>query len=156
MKGTRGIDDPPEVAPAYLASLQVFSQRTSLAELTDLLGTPSSGYDIGDAVSKHNPDSGQRSEAMWSLDSTAPRQSPLELHLEELVTVAERHKDAFKLLDSSSTRIVMFCGIEDGPRVSVSKELPEAFLVRGCGLTLTPALMKRLVDMRIALIVDFF
>ncbi|MET9626629.1 DUF4279 domain-containing protein [Lentzea sp. NPDC006480] len=94
----------------YTASLRVFSERLTFADLVAVLGEPTEGYDIGDPVSQRRPDGPRRKWAHWRLGSTAPRTQPLDEHIAELVTFAEAHSRGFDALGDKVLTDV-FCGV---------------------------------------------
>jgi hypothetical protein len=93
----------------YTASLRVWSETLGLAELTDQLGEPSKGHDVGDPISSRRPDSGRRKHAMWMLESGLDRTRPLDEHIEALLEAVEAQSEAFEAIREKS-RIDVFCG----------------------------------------------
>src|SRR6266576_497253 len=93
----------------YTASLRIFSKNKSLAELIAVLGDPSDGHDVGDAISSRLPER-TREEARWGLKSTVERTSPLDEHIDELVTFAEDRRDLLARL-RADCEIDIFCGV---------------------------------------------
>ena len=97
----------------YTASLRVISETLGLAELTNRLGEPSEGHDLGDPISSSRPDSGRRKHAIWMLESGLDRTRPLDEHIEALVEAVEAQPEAFEAIREKS-RIDVFCGLFSG------------------------------------------
>ncbi len=97
----------------YTASLRVWSTTLRLDELTDRLGPPSKGHDVGDLISSTRPDSGRRKHSMWMLESGVDRARPLDEHIEALVVAAEARTQALDAIRDKCS-IDIFCGLFSG------------------------------------------
>jgi hypothetical protein len=126
----------------YTAALRVSTERLKLAELEARLGKPTEGHDVGDPVSRQRSDGPKRRHAQWSLQSSTERARPLDEHIEELVTFAERHRPALDSL-RADCRIDIFCGVFSGDGAQG-------------GFTIEPSLSQRLSDLQIAVGVDVY
>jgi hypothetical protein len=133
-----GEEEPHE----YTATLGVFSETLSLAELTAALGTPSSGHDRGDPVSSRNAEGPKRKNARWSRESEGQRQRRLEDQIEDLVLFMEMHQDAFQALAPVVWRDI-WCGVFSGEDAQG-------------GFNLEPDLLRRLADLHLPMIFDLY
>jgi hypothetical protein len=126
----------------YTASLRVWSETLRLGELSDRLGPPTEGHDIGDLISSKRPDSGRRMQAMWMLDSGLDRTRPLDEHIEALVVAAEERAQALDAI-RDECRIDIFCGL---------------FSRNGAqgGFTVDPQLSARLAALSLPIGVDVY
>ncbi|GHH60822.1 DUF4279 domain-containing protein [Lentzea cavernae] len=114
----------------YKASLRVFSETLTLADLVASLGEPTRSYDVGDPVSPRRPDGPRRAVSHWALRSRAQPTSPLDEHLSELVVFVEAHSREIEALRDKA-EIDVFCGVFAGDDAQG-------------GFTLTADLMRRL------------
>jgi Domain of unknown function (DUF4279) len=126
----------------YTASLSVFSETIPLRDLAAALGPPSKGYDRGEPVSRRRPDGAKREQASWFLESKGRGVRPLEDQIEDLVTFAEEHREAFAALGPSIERRI-FCGVFSGENAQG-------------GVILEPALLRRLADMDLVVVLDLY
>jgi hypothetical protein len=115
--------------------LRVLSNELRLRELVELLGAPSSAYDIGDPVSART--SATRKASMWSIEADVDRERPLDEHIEPLVAFAELHRAELGELRPQCKLIDISCGIF-------------ADEAEG-GWELSPLLMRRLADVELPL-----
>jgi effector-binding domain-containing protein len=126
----------------YTASLTVSSETLSLGELTAALGSPSSGRDRGDPVSRRTPDGAKRRHSSWILKSAGGRARPLEDQIEDLVAFAEERREALGPLAADHEARV-FCGIFSGEGAQG-------------GFTLEPGLLRRLADIGLPVVFDLY
>jgi hypothetical protein len=126
----------------YTASLRVFSETISLAELTEALGSASKGYDRGDLVSRRIPDGKRHQRAGWFLESEARRVKRLEDQIEDLVAFVEERRETFDALAPRVEKDI-FCGIFSGQSAQG-------------GFTLEPALLRRLADLGLEVVFDLY
>jgi hypothetical protein len=130
-----------ETAPRheYTASLRIFSTNKSLAELIAILGNPSDGHDVGDAISARHPER-THDASRWGLESTVGRTRRLEEHIDELVTFVENHRDIFTRLQADC-EIDIFCGVFTSDNING-------------GFVLEPSLAGRLHELQLLVVVD--
>ena len=126
----------------YTAGLRVFSERLKLAELEARLGRATDGRDIGDPVSRRRADSPRRQHALWSIESSVERTRPLDEHIDEVLTFAEKHRDTLDAL-RPDCRIDIFCGVFSGVEAQG-------------GFTFEPSLSRRLNDLQLPVVVDLY
>lgn len=127
----------------YSAGLRVISETMRLAELTALLGEPSTSHDIGDLVSRRSPDGTKRKHAHWGLDAQVARTRPLDEHIETLVAFAESNRDTLRALRPHCVRLDIFCGVFAEPGGQGGWEM-------------SPELMRRLVDLELTVGFDLY
>jgi hypothetical protein len=126
----------------YSATLRVSSQTLRLSQLTETLGEPSDGYDIGDPVSSRRPDSGRRRHSMWLLESGLDRTRPLDEQIEKLVAFVEAHRQIVDSLREQCT-VDIFCGLFSGDGATG-------------GFIISPGLSTRLADVQLPVDFDIY
>lgn len=120
--------------PQFTASLTIYSDSLSLADISGPLGAPSEGGEKGHALS------GRRTPLRHTYWSRRSGPGPLDEQVLELVVFVEEHWAAIdQLRNSCSMRI--FCGVFTAHE-------------RNCGFRLGEALLARLGAIDIALDVD--
>ena len=125
----------------YDATLRVFSERLTAAELRARLGEPSSGWDKGDPVSKRSPGAFRRN-ASWLLESGLDRTRSLSEHIEVLLDAVDARREGFDAI-RPDCEIDVFCGLWSGEAT------------RG-GPILWPDLLARLVELELPLSLDHY
>ena len=125
----------------YKASLRVFSDSMTAAELTARLGEPSTSYERGDPVSSR-PGASTRRRAMWCVESGLDRSRTLDEHL---ATIADRVEERHEAFESIRDRcdIDVFCGIFSGDDGQG-------------GFVIEPSLSDRLARFRLPVVFDIY
>lgn len=141
-------------APEYSASLRVFSRTLRLSELTERLGPPTKGHDFGEPVSATQGDAHKRTNAAWLLKSSAEAKLPLEIHIEEVISFAEKRSVAIEELRSECSMDI-FCGIFRGD-LEAPARTPRFVVALACGFTLEPELTRRLAALGLAVGFDIY
>ncbi|MFS8105222.1 DUF4279 domain-containing protein [Lentzea alba] len=126
----------------YKASLRVYSEALTLADLVAALGESTDGHDIGDPVSRRRPDGALRAGAQWALTSSAQRTSPLDEHVAELVAFIEARSREIDAL-GDKVQIDVFCGVFTGDDAQG-------------GFTLEADLMRRLSALNVDVVFDLY
>jgi hypothetical protein len=139
-------------APEYTAAIRVVTTAMSLARLTNLLGEPSRGRDIGDPVSASKPDGAKRAAALWLRKTGLERSRALDEHVVSLVEVIEARRDGFNAV-AEIAEIDIFCGVF---RNDSEIPLTQGVIVRGCGFSLDDALLARMSELGLTLTVDVY
>jgi hypothetical protein len=132
-----GEKDPHE----YSATLGVYSETMSLADLTAALGEPTTGYDRGDQIGRVHKDL-KRKHAGWFLESDGARVRKLEDMLADLALFMEEQAAAFETLGSRVERDI-WCGIFSGEDAQG-------------GFNFSPDLTRRLADLNVWVIFDLY
>ena len=119
------------------ATLRVFSKSLPLSILTELLGPPSTGVSIGEAVGGRKP----REQTLWAWDSTRARADTLDAHLSELLDLLTSKQERLAEVRDQCT-IDLFCMLstpdgQGGAQVSASN-------------------MSRMVDCEAKLVLDVY
>jgi hypothetical protein len=125
----------------YKASLRVFSQTLTVAELTGALGEPTESHDRGDPVSKHRPGEAKYRNAMWRLGSALEETAPLDQHISALLDYTDTNREGFVAI-SEQCEIDIFCGIFSGRDQG--------------GFTFEPELSRRLAEADLAVGFDIY
>ena len=123
-------------------SFRIGSESMTSAEISRFLSTePTSSYEKGTPVSKRNPNSPLRKNAVWLLDSGLPDDQPLEAHITKLVEYIEGKHGLIKELPSEC-EINLFCGFSSGDGQG--------------GFVLDADLLKRLAFLEIDLVLNLY
>jgi len=121
------------------AGLCVSSTAVSAATITERLGlTPSSSYERGDPIRSAGAGSPVREQSHWVLSSELPTDTPLEEHLESLLSMITGKESTIALL-SRECDIYFQCGFasESGQgSVSLEKGLLERIAGIGAAVVL--------------------
>jgi hypothetical protein len=126
----------------YSATLRVSSETLRLTELTERLGEPSDGYDIGDPVSSRRLESGRRRQSMWLLDNGLDRTRPLDEQIAKLVAFVEGHRQTVDSLREQCT-VDIFCGLFSGHGATG-------------GFIISPGLSSRLANVQLPVDFDIY
>lgn len=110
------------------ASVRVWSETHSAAELTALLGMePTSSFERGSLMSPRNPRSAKREVSLWVLESELSRKERVERHLDWALDVVETLREPIASLPPGSSDIFVGCQLIEGQG---SVELEHALLQR--------------------------
>jgi hypothetical protein len=128
----------------YTATIGVFSESMSLAELTTALGPPTHGHDLGQPRSRRLPDGPKKRNSGWFLEAACGDDElrGLSDQITELVIFLEAHVDQFVKLGERVTRDI-WCGVYSGQDAQG-------------GFNLEPALLRRLGDLDLPVIFDLY
>jgi len=125
----------------YDAKLRVFSRTLRLAELSQALGDPSRGHDVGDPVTRRHADAPKRKEALWLRESGLNEAAPLDQQIAALLDFIDAHHDAFQAI-RPQCNIDIFSGISSGGGQG--------------GFALEPEVSRRLADAGLAVVFDIY
>jgi hypothetical protein len=102
------------------ATLRVFSNTLPLSMLTELLGPPSTGVPVGEAIGGRKP----REQTLWARESDLARADTLDAHLSQLLDLFSSFSGKFERVRDQCT-VDLFCMLstpdgQGGAQVSAS------------------------------------
>lgn len=90
---------------AVKATLRIFSENYSLAQLENFIGVPTRGFSKGDSYSHGKK---IREKTFWSFESQVPSSEKFESHLVDIISFLEKHKSTFSIIENDC-EIDLFC-----------------------------------------------
>ncbi len=133
-------DDEPTEAE-YRASLRVWSETLSAAEISSRLGEPDRSHERGERkMPERYPEGPRFSDSQWYRESGVDQNERLDAHIEALLNFVEAHRDAIDAL-RDSCGIDIFCGVFSNGGIN-------------CHYVLESELLKRLAETNLSLFMD--